>query len=121
MGKIYNRYNEREKRKFLRNNTTKAEELLWEELKNKKMMGYKFRRQFSIGSYVVDFYCPSLKLAIEVDGPAHNTPVAIEYDKNREEEIDNLKIKFLRFLNEEVYSNLNSVTERIRNEIKRIN
>lgn len=95
---------------------TRAEKLLWDELKNKKL-GVKFRRQYSIGSYVVDFYSPELKLAIEVDGDTHNSPEAIEYDKHREEEISNLKIKFLRFLNEDVFSDLNSVIQKIENEI----
>jgi very-short-patch-repair endonuclease len=117
MGKIYNRFSEREKRKRLRNNATRAEEILWDELKDKKMMGYKFRRQYSIGSYVVDFYCPELKLAIEVDGTTHVTADEIEYDRNREKEIGNLNIEFLRFTNEEVYENLENVLEKIRIKI----
>jgi very-short-patch-repair endonuclease len=55
MGKIYNRRLETEKRKLLRRNMTKAETLLWNEIKGRKILGIKFRRQFSIGSYAVDF------------------------------------------------------------------
>jgi len=61
-------------RKYLRNNLTEAESLLWEVLKGKKLAGRKFRRQHSIGYYIVDFYCPSEKLIIELDGQHHFTP-----------------------------------------------
>lgn len=105
-----------QRRRSLRNKLTKAEEMLWQELRNKNL-GVRFLRQFSIGSYVVDFYCPELKLAIEVDGATHNTSDEIEYDKNREEELANLNIKFLRFLNKEIYNNLKAVTDKIRAEI----
>jgi very-short-patch-repair endonuclease len=114
--RIYTKKSEQEKRRRLRNTMTEAEKILWLQLKNKRL-GVRFLRQFSIGAFVVDFYCPALKLAIEVDGATHNTPDEIEYDKNRENEIDNLNIKFLRFLNEEVYNNLNAVTDKIRAEI----
>ena len=55
----------------LRRNSTLSEVLLWKELKGKQMMGYDFHRQKPIGEYIVDFYCPALKLAIEVDGESH--------------------------------------------------
>jgi very-short-patch-repair endonuclease len=62
-----------EKRKALRNNLTSAEATLWLCLKNKQLEGKRFRRQFSIGNYIVDFYCPEQKLAIELDGQGHFT------------------------------------------------
>ncbi len=55
----------------LRNNSTLAEILLWEEIKNRKMLGYRFLRQKPIGNYIVDFFCNKLKLAIEIDGDTH--------------------------------------------------
>lgn len=58
-------------RQYLRNNMTKWEICLWNELKNKKMFGFKVRRQYGVKNYVIDFYCPKLKLAIEVDGDVH--------------------------------------------------
>lgn len=73
MGNIYNRLADTEKRKTLRNNMTKAEAILWRELKKRKMLGFKFRRQFGIGAYVADFYCTELKLVIEIDGVTHCT------------------------------------------------
>jgi very-short-patch-repair endonuclease len=70
--RIYTKKSMQERRRNLRNNSTKAEQLLWEELRNKKL-GVRSLRQYSIGSYVVDFYCPELKLAIEVDGAVHDS------------------------------------------------
>lgn len=95
---------------------TKAEEILWQELRRKKL-GVRFLRQFSVDAYVLDFYCPELKLAIEVDGVTHGTDDEIEYDKYREETIMNLDIKFLRFTNAEVYNNIEKVLGRIKNTI----
>ena len=69
----YNRTKENWRRKELRNNMTKAEKILWEYLKNKKLEGYKFRRQYSVDSFIIDFYCPKVKLGIEVDGEVHFT------------------------------------------------
>ena len=68
-------------RKQLRNNPTKAEQVLWKYLKNKQIKGYKFRRQHSVGNYILDFYCPALKLCIEIDGDSHFTDEGKNYDK----------------------------------------
>ena len=87
------------KRKTFRRNMTKAEVFLWVQLKNKQILGCKFRRQHSIGSFVVDFYCPKLKLALEVDGESHFTKEAVEDDKRREEYIKSFGIRFLRVTN----------------------
>jgi len=120
MGKIYNQKIQNHKRKKLRNEMTKAEVLLWMELKDKKILGYKFRRQFSIGSYVVDFYCPELNLAVEVDGATHVTDEEIRYDKDRQTEIETLGIKFLRFSNPEIYKDMNHVLEKIKSIIEEL-
>jgi very-short-patch-repair endonuclease len=117
MGKIYNRQKDTEKRKLLRNNMTKAEALLWAKIKGRKIEGHKFRRQFGVGAYVVDFYCPQLKLAMEVDGPTHLSDEEIEYDKNRQTEIEDLNIEFLRFTNDEIYKDLYNVVERIKERV----
>ena len=71
MTKLYNRTCEKNKRKILRSNMPKAELILWSRLKNKRLNEYKFRRQYSVAQFVIDFYCPKLKLAIEVDGDSH--------------------------------------------------
>jgi len=117
MGKIYNRQVDNEKRKMLRNNMTKAEAILWRELKNKKMLGFKFRRQFGIGAFVVDFYCTELKLAIEADGVTYLSDEEKEYDLRRETEIRQLDINILRFTNPEIYDDLYNVLVQIKTKI----
>ena len=86
----------------LRNSMTKAEIILWEELRNKRFMGLKFRRQHPINRFIVDFYCHKHKLVVELDGSIHNLPKVAENDKNREEELKDLGLYILRFTNEEV-------------------
>jgi len=87
----------------------KAEVILWSKLKGKGLMGYKFRRQYSIGSFVIDFYCPKLKLAIEVDGDSHFIEGAEDYDKERQAIIEVYGIKFFRFTNKEICENIEGV------------
>lgn len=115
---LHNRPVLKSRRKELRNNSTPAEKLLWNLLQHSNLGSYKFRRQHSVGAYIIDFYCPSEKLAIELDGDSHFTDDAIEYDRERTTYLNSLNIKVLRFLNTEVYDNLNVVCERILEEIK---
>lgn len=110
---IFNRTSERVKRKALRKAMPKAEVILWAHLKNKQLHGYKFRRQYSVGPYIVDFYCPRLKLAIEIDGPTHFTKQAKRYDLQRQRYIESFGIRFLRVTNLDVYENIEGVIERI--------
>ena len=99
-----------------------AEVLLWSELKNKQLKGLKFRRQQGIGPYIVDFYCPNLKLAIELDGNSHFDDENIyKYDKKRQKYIESFGITFLRFTNGNVYENLESVLNEILWEAEKIN
>ncbi|OHB30803.1 MAG: hypothetical protein A2X79_07105 [Desulfuromonadaceae bacterium GWB2_53_15] len=106
------------RRKELRNNSTSAERMLWSILQHSNLGGYKFRRQHSVGSYILDFYCPSEKLAVELDGDSHFTDEAIEYDRERTAYLNALNIKVIRFLNTDVYNNLNVVCEQILEKIK---
>lgn len=101
-------------RKYLRNNATPQETKLWNELRNKKL-GNKFRRQHGIVNYIVDFYCPKKKLAIEIDGNEHLQNK--EYDKERTESFKILGVKVIRFWNSEVDKNINEVLSKIRNEL----
>ena len=119
MGTIYNRSYLTPRRRELRNRLSRAEIYLWSRVKNKQILGYKFRRQYSVGNFVVDFYCPKLKLAIEVDGPSHFTKEAKEYDKNREEYIKSFGIRFLRVTNLDVYRNMEGVIDKIIEVIKK--
>ncbi len=87
------------RRAKLRKNQTKAEQVLWQELRARKL-GYKFRRQFQIGKYIVDFYCHKLRLVIELDGPIHAEQK--EYDAHRQSWINAQGIVVIRHLNDEV-------------------
>ena len=86
--KFYNKSSTKEKRRYLRTNQTKPELILWDKLKSKQL-GFKFRRQYSIGEYIVDFYCSEKKLVIEIDGDSHFTDEAIKYDKIRTDFFEN--------------------------------
>ena len=90
----YNQYLKNKSRE-LRNNSTLAEILLWNELKGRKMLGYQFMRQKPIQKYIVDFYSSKLKLVIEIDGSSHYNKE--EKDKKRQEEIEESGLSFLRF------------------------
>jgi very-short-patch-repair endonuclease len=114
MTKIYNRQTEKRKRRALRRNMTKAEVLLWIQMKNRQLQGHRVLRQFSVGRYVLDFYIPKLKLAIEVDGATHLTDEQRKYDRKRQKEVENLGIHFLRFTNPEIYQDMDNVLEKIR-------
>ena len=80
MTELYNKTSEKEKRRSLRNNMPPAEKIVWEKLRNRQIEGCKFRRQYSIDRFVIDFYAPELKLAIEIDGDSHFQDGAQVYD-----------------------------------------
>ena len=105
-------------RTSLRNDATPAERKLWMALKQSQLGDYKFRRQHSVGRYIVDFYCPSERLAIELDGDSHFTDEAREYDRERTAFLNTLNIRVLRFHNTDVYENLDAVCDRILEELK---
>jgi len=102
--------------KELRKNMTKAEKLLWEELKGKKLGGYKFRNQHPISKFIIDFYCHNKRLGIEIDGAIHNTKGHKFYDNDRTGILNDFGIKILRFKNEEVFNDL----EKVKSEILKI-
>ena len=113
---ISSRHNQKEQtllRKTLRNNAAAPESILWLRLKGKQIEGLKFRRQYGVGPYVLDFYCPELRLGIELDGEVHNTYEAEEYDKRRTRFLNDNRITVLRYKNEVVYQNLEAIVEDI--------
>ena len=116
--RVFKRKNLKSKRKHLRNNSTEAEILLWTYLKGKELAGRKFRRQQSIGNYIVDFYCPEEKLVVELDSDFHFDDEVKKYDEERSEFIYNLGIKLIRFENQEVVYNLETVLNSIEKEFK---
>lgn len=105
-------------RKDLRNNQTSAETRLWMLLKNKQLEGRKFRRQHSINNFIVDFFCPSEKLAIELDGQVHFNPVAEEKDDRRDKILKTYGVKVLRFENKMVFQQEEIVLNAIRAAFK---
>jgi very-short-patch-repair endonuclease len=107
----------KERRKELRVNQTEAEGKLWEKLCNRKLNGFKFYRQYSIGGYIIDFYCPKIRIGIELDGNQHQEKGAKLYDKNRERELEAHNIRIVRFWNSEVENYIEKVLEKISQEI----
>ncbi len=105
-------------RKNLRNNSTSAEAGLWNYLKGKKLLGRKFRRQASIGNYIVDFYCPGEKLVIELDGEVHQYDKNNEDDRHRDIYMKHLGITVLRFENKLVFEYLDKVLKEIEKHFK---
>ena len=104
--------------KKLRDSATEPENVLWEALRNKRLDGYKFRRQHPLAIYIADFYCHELKLVIEVDGGYHQTKEQLILDKRRTDDIAFQGLKLIRFTNEEVTFNLEEVLIKIKDFIK---
>jgi very-short-patch-repair endonuclease len=105
--------------KALRKNMTLSEVLLWEVLKNKQMMGYDFDRQRPIDEFIVDFYCKDLMLAIEIDGDSHDSDEAFVKDVKRQERLEKLGVRFLRFDDLEVKKDMANVIRTIEDWIDR--
>jgi len=103
----------KDRRKELRRNSTDAERLLWSRLRGRQLLGLKFFRQFSVGSYILDFCCPEKCLAIELDGGQHAEPEQKEYDDERTAFLAAHKTTVLRFWNNDVMKNIGGVLERI--------
>ncbi len=97
----------------LRKRMTKAEIILWEELRQNKLGGLKFRRQHPISRFIADFYCHKLQLVIELDGGIHNNIEVRENDEIRQKEIESFGITIIRFSNDEVLHNINDVLSKI--------
>ena len=112
MHKIFNNRDETLKRQSLCAQMSVAERLGWKHLRN-EALGVKFRRQFSVGKYVVDLGCPSLHLAIEVDGESHAGDAAQEYDAVRQSAIESLGVRFIRVSNDDVYRSALDVADSI--------
>jgi len=106
-------------RSSLRNKSTSAESVLWNILKSKKLNARKFRRQHSIGNYIVDFYCASEKLVIKLDGNPHGEYHKIEKDKKRDQYLEVLGFSILRFENRLVFQEPEFVKNEIRKTFKR--
>jgi very-short-patch-repair endonuclease len=112
------RYNPRLKQiaRTLRKNMTLSEILLWQQLKNKQLLGNDFHRQKPIDEYVVDYYCPKLKLVLEIDGDSHDGKE--EADRIRQEKLESLGLTVLRYWDSDVKNNIDGIVEQFREWIE---
>lgn len=117
MTKHYNKRYMEKRRRQLRSEMTECEKIMWKFLRGRRLK-VRFLRQYSIDNYVIDFYCPELKLAIEVDGEIHENYRQNIYDKERQSYIEKFGIKFIRIKNEELLKNPQSAVEKIKIVIK---
>lgn len=104
----------------LRKDMTPSEKLLWSFLKDRKLSGYKFRRQQPLEGFILDFYCDVAKLGIEVDGSIHSLKEISEYDEQRTQFLNEFGIQIIRFSNEEVLNNTDQVLKDIKNKIEEL-
>ena len=118
---VNNRQELIEERKSLRTFGTSAEAMLWLHLKNKQLEGWRWRRQFSVGPYIIDFYCPKAKLGIELDGNSHYTLPGMEYDDFRTIQLNNVYgVKLIRFENDMVWKDVDSILFEIKRVLQEI-
>ncbi len=110
----YNRVSLKPRRRQLRKNSTHCEQLLWGEIRNRKLK-YKFIRQYSVDGYVMDFYSPEARLGIEIEGEIHK--FTKKYDKYREKYISAFWIKILKFKNDDIQNNITFVVETIKRNL----
>jgi len=111
---FFNSKSLKERRRELRKNGTAAEALLWKYLQKRQLLGKKFRRQHSIGPFIVDFYCPECRVIVELDGGIHNEYWIGEYDLARGKVLRENGIVELRFENSVVFDNIEAVLEAIK-------
>lgn len=102
----------------LRNNSTLSEVLLWQQLKNKQLLGYDFDRQKPIDNYIVDFYCGELMLAIEIDGSSHEHKY--EKDISRQYQIERYGITVIRFEDIQVKRDMDGVLKELQWQIREL-
>ena len=119
MKKIHNRKYLEPFRKKLRSSLTPAEATLWKQIQNRKLKGRKFRRQHSVENYILDFYCPGERLAIELDGQVHFNELAREKDRIRTEKLNELGIRVVRFENKLIFDCLDQVLLEIEDNFRK--
>lgn len=103
----------KERARHMRKNPTPAEAILWARLRKRQVNGFQFRRQHPIVRFIVDFYCAEAKLVVEVDGSVHDEPGHDEYDANRQQLLDELGLRVLRFSNAQVFNDTDAVLDAI--------
>ena len=117
--RLYNRRRQTPTRQRLRTHGTPAEAALWGQLKGRQLGGFKWRRQFGVGPYVVDFYCPQARLAVELDGAVHDGPGQRTYDAERTDALAAVGIRVVRFENRAVFERGDAVLATVLGECRR--
>ncbi len=118
--RIYNQLQLKPLQRQLRKSSTDAERTIWNLLRNRKISGLKFFRQYGAGDYILDFYCPKIKLAIEIDGGQHNEESNSKKDAERTSYLNLLDIKVLRFWNNDVLQNTAGVYDNLIGKIQEL-
>jgi very-short-patch-repair endonuclease len=114
---IHNVVSKKKFRRQLRNSLTTAEAVLWKCLQRRRVEGRKFRRQVSIGRYIVDFYCAECGLVVELDGERHFSETMIEYETERTKFLEAQGLRLIRFENRAVFENIEQVLQTIRQNL----
>jgi len=120
MTDAFNQSSQKARRRSLRKTMPKAEQLLWSQLRNKRLEGYKFHRQYSVDQYILDFYCPKIKLGIEVDGSSHFRDSSPQKDDQRTTHLETYGIQIARFTNYDIYENMDGVLNHILNRLTQL-
>jgi very-short-patch-repair endonuclease len=107
----------KQRRRDLRRNQTEAEKTFWSQVRNRQFRSLRFFRQYSIGPYVLDFYCPKTSIAVELDGGQHAWDERREYDTLRADYLKAHEIEVMRFWNNDVLQNIKGVLARIEEKI----
>lgn len=116
----YNKTQLKPLRRELRKHQTDAEKVIWNLVRNKQILGLKFFRQYSVGNYILDFFCTEVRLAIEIDGGQHAEPLNQIVDNERTQYLREQNITVIRFWNNEVLQNTEGVYETIYKTLSRI-
>jgi very-short-patch-repair endonuclease len=106
------------KARELRKTETRAEKILWARLHKNQILGLQFRRQHPINRFIADFYCPKIKLVVEVDGSIHDLPEHQDYDIGRSEILDDFGITVIRFSNEQIINEIENTIIEIERKVK---
>jgi len=104
--------------RMLRKEPTEAEKILWSRIRNKQILGFKFRRQHPINFFIADFYCHEANLVLEIDGGIHDETEVKERDAWREEVINQFGIKVIRFKNDDIVKNIDKIVAEIESLLK---
>ncbi|MAT56379.1 MAG: hypothetical protein CMF23_00245 [Ignavibacteriae bacterium] len=120
MSKHFNRPEQKPIRRKLRREQTYTEKVVWMQVRNRRLMGIKFKRQYSVDQYIIDFYAPDIKVALEIDGDIHELPEVKENDEIRQKHIEQFGIQFIRLTNEEILGNPNKAFTKLEKKLKEI-